>query len=177
MDREFYLKIAEAFIEYDDLPNGWFEYCGMTRRVLVNYNEDWVIKLNFSGLKRNYSGQEYQNYLSAKEVNLDHYFAEVKYLGELPTGEEVYLQRRCEIDPDAVGNSFWKYLTGQCGYSEEEADNEYSELHDDDSIVAVFGENYKLIDFINDNEINDLHEENFGYDENYNPLIIDFAGF
>lgn len=178
MDKEFYLELAENFIEDKDyLPYGWNWNSGATRYVLYNYDEDWVIKINRGNRSIDYSYREYRNYRAAVEWGLDEYFAEVQFLGQLSNGVDAYLQRRYDVDPEAASNSFYNYLSESCELSEDEIDEEYDDMSVENSLNAMFGYNKKLLDFIWEFDINDLHEENYGYDENVCPILIDFAGF
>ena len=59
---------------------------------------------------------------------------------------------------------------------EETAVEEADDLEDTERIIGVFGEDEDLINFIIENDINDLHEGNFGIVDG-KLVMTDFSGF
>ncbi len=158
---------------------------------------DWVIKVGFRCRRTNemnadnefiqdFSDTEYYNYCKAKDAGVERYFAETEDICWVE-GKTFYLQRRAVCSEDKVSSKFYQYASN--GFevgdyaTEEDYDEEIREYIDDgmedcEKASAILGEDESLIDFLLENQINDLHEGNFGYigDEDH-YVIVDFSGY
>lgn len=177
MDRDFLLKIADDFLMKNDLPQGWYWETGATRYVLINDEEDWVIKFDINDDDEFYSRTEYENYCEAINCNLQNYFAETQYLGQSAEGKEFFIQRRYNVSYDKVRDSFSDYMAGELGWEEENTYGGDYDLEPEDSLAAMFGYDRDLAAFIRRFRINDLHEGNYGFNNDYEPILIDYAGY
>lgn len=137
--------------------------------------EDWVIKVGLRNLSMDYAEVEYNAYLKAKKCELEQYFPITIFLGELE-GVKFYLQQRAECAPEQVHSKLIERV------SESEGCRSYTlagyvveDLEAEDRIMFLF-EDARLANFILSNDINDLHEGNFGYVKGQ-LVIIDFSGW
>lgn len=163
---------------------------GCTKYVIIPDDSDYVIKIGRLGLSKDYCAREALNYSKACEAGLERYFAKTFLFGEYD-GINVYLQEKMRCDDSSIDQTFFRYAesTYPSTRSEEKEEDLY---YDDinyavdgfdiyDTLRACFGEckeTEELIKFCNDNDINDLHCENFGYLDYYDDIyIIDFSGY
>lgn len=108
----------------------------------------------------NYSGKvqcrkEAQNYIKAKQAGLHWCFAQC-YGMFTYRKHEFYVFEAVDLSRNEIFN--------RDGYYFED--------------ITVDLEGYDdIYDFLNKNHINDLHSENFGFDEEGFPIIYDYAGF
>lgn len=141
---------------------------------------DWVIKVGFINSKNiDYAKVEYENYVRAVEEDLAHYFPETVFIGEFG-GHAFYAQRECECNEDSISREWYDSLCDRYYDRGEEYDcdsiwSEVDNLEDDERVELLFGDE-KLIEFLREYKINDLHEGNFGYRGGF-KVIIDFSGF
>lgn len=163
--------------------------CGVTRVVIVPDWLDWVVKVNFmgSGITQNYNALEDQHFQLAVEAGLDRYFAATYFIDKVE-GIEVYAQEKVKVDEESVSSSFFEYtLENYYRQAREEEDEdavneaaweESIGLENEDRIYAMIedGGAEELVNFVFENDINDLHSGNWGYrgDE---PVLIDYAGY
>ena len=200
-EREVAIALIEALVDYgmneylesygkrslrdwyesNDLGHaGYSMSSGCTKACIMHGDlADWVIKVGFVDGKLDYAALEYENYCLAEEVGLNIYFPETVYIGEFG-GRAFYAQRMCECDEDQISSEWFECLRDQYEGWGEECDNDYiwnevDALTDDEKVNLFFGDE-KLIDFLSERRINDLHEGNFGYRGGC-KVIIDFSGF
>ena len=174
-------------------------YSGETKVCIAPYIlENWVIKVDFD---RNSCPEDYYEYYQlisfceqelityekAVSNNLQSFFAPIYKIGTI-NDATFYLQEKVFPDADVVMNSFEnysKYFVEEEEYDDNveylDAVSEYaSELDDEDRLRAMF-DDYEgveeLIEFINENEINDLHEGNYGRKSDGNWVIFDYSGY
>lgn len=166
--------------------------CGVTRVVIISDQLDWVIKVNFisDNTTPDYNELERDHFQSAINAGLDQYFAAMYYVENID-GIEVYAQEKVRADEDSVSSSFFEYTLEnyynkvnyeQEGVTEDEVNDAAWEesigLENEDRIYAMItdGMAREVVDFIFENDINDLHSGNWGYrgDE---PVLIDYAGY
>lgn len=189
-NKEFF----EEAKDYAD-KNGISFFCGASKLVIVDEESDWVIKLSFDcsidadeGIESDYCKRELYNYKMACEEGIDKFFAEICMVGEVD-GIEVYLQERLKVDDgveDDVDQIFrdYVYSLDESYYDNIEDEDERSAILTDDvydmdegeRIEAIFGFEEKLITFIENNDINDLHSGNFGY-RGADLVIMDYSGW
>lgn len=186
----------------DYLNKNGIRYCtGSTKLVfLTNELENWVIKLNFDrstdpyyveeGLVMDFCQIEADNYQRAVENDLGEYFAATYNVGKV-NDTNVYLQEKAEVDEyffdRMVEYAKDRELVKREDFEDEEEYREaleqcvWEDFDEEDRLEAVFGGEVdrlcKLFDFVDDNEINDLHENNFGITPDGRYLVIDFSGF
>ena len=145
-----------------------------------------------------YCKEEAQIVQEAKELNLNEYFAETLYLGDV-RGYPIYAQEkvtvmtdRYELDEDEDYDSIYDETAGLLDSYEgsDNSDSSYysSEYDDEDNNVLplnwslVFVKKYgvdalkSLIEFIQDMGINDIHSDNVGFIDG-NPILLDYSGY
>lgn len=164
-------------------------------KIVVDFDEDcdWVIKIpRLAAFKNNYCKIEKINYELAVENGLQDFFAEtrfVDYFFDIP----VYIQRKMKLNEDNISNKLYSFVESRLS-KENEADFcsdydkdcfiqcEIDEMSSLESLTAILSDEYcpedieKLANFCEDNDINDFHCGNFGYDENGHMRLIDFSG-
>ena len=149
-------------------------YSGMTKACVYVPNSDCVIKFDLH-LKSHYCRTEAENYKKALEAGLGDYFAACEFLEEID-GVEFFVQAKVAADEDDVSDNFRDYYDPA---SSEYYDEEY--LDENDRIYALLGctaESMELVNFCSENEINDLHAGNWGFDWVSNHYgIIDYSGY
>jgi len=169
--------------------------CGASKIVIIDEESDWVTKISFDcsaemdeDMEVDYCKRELYNYEKACEEGLDKYFAEIYKVGEVE-GIEVYLQEKVRVDEgveDEVNELFRQYVyAGDEDYYDEIEDEDERNCALDDGVCdmdagekidAIFGFNEKLITFVENYDINDLHAGNYGY-RGGELVIIDFSGY
>lgn len=141
---------------------------------------DWAIKVGYSSkLNCDYAKREYEMYCLAEEYGFAYYFPKTIYLGEYG-GRPFYLQELADCDEYQVSSTWFEKLCD--GYIEEGNDydndsvwDEVDALDDWERVELLFGDR-KLCQFLWDNDINDLHEGNFGWIGD-KIVIVDFSGW
>lgn len=189
-DKEFF----EEAKDYAN-KNGIFFFFGASKLVIVDEESDWVIKLSFDcsvdvdeGMESDYCKRELYNYEKACEEGVEKFFAEICMVGEVD-GIEVYLQEKLKVDDGVekdVDQIFRDYVYNldESYYDDIEDEDERSAILTDDvydmdegeRIEAIFGFDERLITFIENNDINDLHSGNFGY-RGADLVIMDYSGW
>lgn len=163
-------------------------------KIMVDFDEysDWVIKVpRLDGrMRQNFCELEAKNYEAARRVHLNEFFAETYFVDrffDIP----VYIQKRMTIRRQEIDDKLYSYAKENFICSQD-LEDEYD--HDDyihstiddfeafDSLNAVFSDFYsedkikEVAQFCTEEEINDFHSGNFGYDEKGMPKLIDFSG-
>lgn len=177
-------------------------YTGATKACIVDeLNPFWVIKISFDRSRNEYykdhdlvidfCKREVENYRKAEEKNLQRYFA-ATYLFSIIDGMYVTIQETVEVDCGVFTDIFSDSVRSY--YSKDDFDSEESynaavwdsaeDLDNDERIYAIFGkkdepdeEVNQLVDFIEVNNINDLHCGNWGIAKDGTYVIMDFSGF
>ena len=176
------------------LADGMSACCGSTKAVFFSdCLPNWVIKVPFffsEGRERgalethDYCAREAAVYEDAKKKGVDEYFAPIFYLGTFGN-IPFYLQRYVDINEDLNEDTFFSYLSQSADRSGYNSDDEfYAAIEEDldymdeeDRLQAIFGDWIgKLVEFVREWSINDLHQGNFGYLFN-RPILIDYSGF
>ena len=174
-------------------------YHGETKACIISDElENWVIKVGFcypedvrDDYDKNFGELEESYYKQAEEKGLGDFFAATYHLcdrGDI----SFFIQERAENDEDVISDSFYNYeskIYHENADEDEAEDEDYASscisdavdcMDDEDRIYAIF-DDYKgvsdLIDFCNENHINDLHEGNFGITKSGAHKIIDFSGY
>lgn len=156
--------------------NGAVKYC-----IFHECFGDFVVKFTTEAF--DYCEREYTNYLAAVNAGLDYFFPYTDFLGEI-NGVKFFIQEYAECDNEAISSIWYDSLREDCVSEEDEDEDIINEkiwnmiydLEDDQRVLYCFGNEEKLIDFLNEYCINDLHEGNFGY-IGERLVIIDFSGY
>lgn len=196
-DREIVIRLAHILIDngisearnqdlaedlfYETLHRLGFDMrTGMTKSCFTHENlNDWVIKVGFTGLSKDYARTEYENYRDAVNCNLDWYFPFTEFLCEID-GVEFFIQEMAECCEDTVTSDWYdsiQALYEESGRDLDEIDirDEVYELEDDDKIDLMFHD-MALASFLREHRIGDFHEGNFGFIGD-RTVIIDFSGY
>ena len=181
-------------------------YRGETKGCIVDFNrQEWVIKVPFDrstnprlrrnedGTSINYCALEAEKYAKACAEGIEECFAAIYEVGEI-NGVKFYLQEFANVDEDSTTDSFYEYASEQVekyfSRDEEDEDNErhfvdeiwdcIDDMDDEERVSAVFNGHKnirKIRNFINDEEINDLHSGNWGFTNDGREVIIDYSGY
>lgn len=168
-------------------------YNGASKVCIVFNMENWVIKTNFqvrNSTKITYGELEVRNYKLAEEVGIEKFFVKTYELGWRDEfGMYFYIQEKAAVDSSEVSGRFYDYVSEDYDREDFEDEDDYMdavdervcEMNEDERLFAVFGcgdDVRALVDFINQWDINDLHEYNFGISLSTGKyLIIDFSGY
>ena len=157
--------------------------------VVADVLKNWVIKVDFNKRADPFYGPDYpsmcqieaNNYKCACARGIEGYFAATYAMGSV-NGLNYFLQERVIVDEEAISSSFQEYCC--VGDEDEEDMNEIymriCDMDDDERLKAIFGEDEgarELVDFVDEFEINDLHEGNYGIRKDGSIVIIDFSGY
>ena len=181
-------------------------YRGETKGCIVDFNrQEWVIKVPFDrstnprlrrnedGTSINYCALEAEKYARDCAEGIEECFAAIYEVGEI-NGVKFYLQEFANVDEDSTTDSFYEYASEQVekyfSRDEEDEDNErhfvdeiwdfIDDMDDEERVSAVFNGHKnirKIRNFINDEEINDLHSGNWGFTNDGREVIIDYSGY
>lgn len=176
---------------------------GISKFVIIPENEQYVIKIPYStsyyaDFKKyrnansdqrfcwDYCFTDMITYRSAVQEGVEAFFCKTRLIG-LVKGYPIYVQEKIVT---------YDYLYGEDRYEENQFKkgslylSQYIENQSEDSIVDInlmwladaidfYGNKKvnKLLNFINKNNIGDLHTENIGYTYESRPVIIDYSDF
>jgi len=167
---------------YEDLENISYFY-GATKSVIIDEDNDWVLKIPFCNKSRDYCAVEAENYKKAVEAGVEEGFAACYFLMEYE-GAPCYIMEKVSCDEETVKSDF--YEIGSNKFSGEMNEDEiYSYLGsmDSDEIIDQLLKFYydegflkKVNIFLSQNKINDLHTGNVGY-RGTNLVFVDYSGF
>lgn len=186
--------IESGFFDYNSIyswEQEWSDYfannygvteeSGCTKSCFISTESDWVLKVRMpdNDCYRDYCYDEAKNYQYAIEEGIEECFAACYFLNRIG-GYDFYIQEKVDIDEEAIDSTCYIYASNQCGSNDYEDINElYWDMDDYERVTAVFGGTdfkARLIDFIDNYAINDLHAGNFGYRDSF-PVIIDYSGY
>lgn len=145
-----------------------------------------------------YCKQEYDVYLTAKEHDLEKYFAWIAPAYEIK-GHCFYAMEFCNVDGDAIEERISDTITheicnacdydikdltsAQCAELDEALECNY-DIHDENAVfdylaVSYWGydETNQVRDFLDDIGIHDCHPGNWGWTQENNLVLIDYAGY
>lgn len=169
-------RLDSLGIEY---YSGAVKYC-----VLFPDWEDVVVKFCYDD-EFDYCKREYENYRAAVYEGVEQYFPYTDYLG-INNGIRFYVQQMAYVDECDVYDSLYNILNENGSFDDipyeddDYAKGEYisgwiDDLEAEERVELLFGDN-RLVEFINQYHINDLHDGNFGkIDDAF--VIIDFSGY
>lgn len=181
-----------------------FDY-GATKFVLtIPELENWVIKVPFTYLGKDYCRVEYENYEKAKKNKVEYFFAKTVYIGECEgscVSIPVYLQEKVCCNAEIFDDIYYNYfgeryyeaevdevVPAEASYGKTRVDS-MEELYeencaDDDRISIIFEETNidereidKLLTFLREYNIDDIHNGNFGLSKDNEIVIVDFSGY
>lgn len=161
-----YEEIRQCLEEF--IERGYEVYTGLRRACFIG--SDFVLKVDTTSYTD--CEREVKNYSLAKDANLDCYFAECDFLCEY-SGVKFYIMEKCKVNSEASEEKIMDTFSNkiEAGY---EADDLTPHL-------VAFGKDreefHKLIDFLDDNDINDLHTGNIGVNSNGRYVFTDYAGY
>ena len=164
------LKIARERAAWD----GYEVHCGMSKFVLLNKNFSTVLKIPFASLAVDHCKAEVEVYEDAVNRGLNSYFATCGYWGKYihanhrgaPEMIDIYWMEQAEVSPGRVSS----YSEGDDGYGTEDATW--------DCFVAIYSgeEMGKVMEFLGDNDVGDLHASNVGFIGD-DLVFIDYSGY
>ena len=190
--------LNEAFqhkqIEWDDL--NWFAriynlnfHSGETRFCLFYPKWDKVIKIpRFDNVHTDYSALESENYQKAKELGLEVILLESVLYKTLDNGCNIYIQEKfsyshCNLPSSTSASEHRKIqqAVNTAIYRRVKNSMPSDRQYDDVWLCRayqIYGKQFfkKLVQFLLDNRINDLHGNNVGW-KNGLPIILDYAGY
>lgn len=137
-------------------------------------NDDYKDGLGFTPYDNNYCEIETCVYADAVAAGVEMFFASTKYVGTSSNNKPIYVSEK-------VNNWYHGWKPTPSKGSVEKAEQTESELPVDWLAVAyeVYGDDLvnRLLDFISDNGIDDLHRGNLGIRQDGTPCILDYSGF
>lgn len=176
------------------IDNNIFFDSGASKMVFSAHTiKNWVIKIPFLFSEKTCTGSrnllnacetEAQVYAKAVLNGVDKYFAPMFYY-KTADGIPFYLQRKAECETERITDTVRRYVSKSYKREYFETDEDYEaeiicdmdEMNDEEALCAFFnGWNNELIDFLDENEINDFHLGNFGFIDEQ-PVIIDYSGY
>lgn len=175
---------------------------GASQFVIYSNKWDYVYKIPFKGSYEyeededcdcfneymlNYCEEAVKIYAAAEEANVEFFFAETDYVGSSYNDYPVYAQPKV-IPYNRLCSSSRRAPSAGSLLRAKEIDIEYREKNycripfEDDWVGAVideYGEDalMKLVKFIKEENISDLHSGNYGYTLDNKPIIFDYSGF
>lgn len=175
------LRWYEWVDDFRSVFNGTNFYSGATKICIEDKRlGDWVLKVGFDRSTceyyrehenaNDYCELEMENYQKACKENFEKYFAETYFFKEVD-GVKFFWQEKVRLDEDSLDKCSSEYCA---------VDSYFDELDDDDRIMSLYGDTEEVNDFINfldDNGINDLHSENWGWTKDGRVVAIDFSGY
>lgn len=164
-------------------------FCGVSKACIFSDElPNWVIKTGFTWEEDDddfdYCTIEAHNYQDAIIEGVGEFFAASYELCTVTPSEckgllnniYFYIQEKAEPDEEKTSSTCERYINGDC----ESSDPWYHDHSDTDRLESLFGEDKnfdKLLKFIKEWKINDLHSGNFGYTKNGIAKIIDYSGY
>ena len=155
--------------------------------VIDDNNPDWVVKLGFEpqepGAYRtevvNFCEKEKNFYEQACRLGLGKYFAPTYQVGEVE-GIKVFVQEREEVDEMVIEDSFREWCSESDQYSYSCSYDCYYDMSDEEIVWSIYGESeetHRLNDFLEINDIGDLHSQNWGINSHSGVVLIDYSGY
>lgn len=173
-----------------EAPFKVFSTEGASKLCLVFKDEDFVIKWSNDD-RYDESMKEAELYQKAKEKNLEKFFPETEIFAEingitfirqekisfscsnLPVHKRRKYHDMTKTGSDKVVSKMAHEFKAAAPRYRRNLDNLWAKM-----ALVLYGKKAckALCDFIVENHINDLHEDNIGY-KNDRPIILDFAGY
>ena len=177
---DFYYSAIDDFYNYDDIDRYDLYFTnGKTKEIIIDYESDWILKIPF--YKSNFCQKEAIYYAQAQKEGLEKAFAPCYFLMNYK-GANCYIMERVDCDEDRISDEFYESMKEFNNYSDEEAEEvfwNYDEFDKVDELLEYnFDENFleKLMNFLRENDINDLHAGNIGY-RGDDLVLVDYSGY
>ena len=173
---------AENWFRDNNLYDADFWVSSGVTKVCIGHSDlcGWVIKVGYTeNVSKDYATYEYEVYCAAEEAGLARYFPKTLYLGKF-YGRPFYIQQEAQCDKDQITSDWYERLRDQYDEDGEEYDDDaiwydIDNMQTEDKAMLCFGDD-ELCDFLNEHEVGDLHEGNFGYIGDC-LVIVDFSGY
>ena len=162
---------------------------GCTKLCIIPANEDWVIKINYNSRRRDYCYDEVRNYKRAEAAGIEEYFAR-SYELDKDYMYFVEIQEKVKTSEEDIGDKFYRYVSSSYDKEDFEDEDTYSaaveesicDMSEEERLRAVFNIDeitlQKLIDFVDNYEINDLHEGNIAIRPSTGHYVLmDYSGY
>lgn len=140
--------------------------------------------VNCKGMRRNWDYCEVEEVLfnRAYKAGVNDYFAQTAYIGEI-NGYPLYIQERAEIYSDSESKYSYKLikeLIEEIKQDLGDPDRLFGRLPDEwiCHFYVIYGKNLlkKFLDFVEEEEISDLHSDNVGFIDD-KPVLTDYSSF
>ncbi len=172
-----------VFIENEDTANRVYKlpFDGMIRE-WSEYNEeidDYDWKEEWENYKTNYTAKTLELYNSAIEEEVNEFFADIK--------KEAFSFNHCVIYSQAFVVP--RNAQTKSTHPSEDSLNKAKKIREKKYIpftvdwvavcIEMYGENKfnQLLNFINEYDIRDLHQGNYGFTRDGKPMILDYSSF
>ena len=153
---------------------------GETKCVIMGDN-GWVYKIPFENKNYNYCDEEAEIYEKAVEEKIEKFFAPCYFLEKID-GLNIYVMACAEVSVGDLHDDLRRRLSSE-GRSDEEAEDIVIEAEDNAEFVEWLFPYYagdvdfdKFLEFLSEENINDLHSGNIGYIDG-NVVLIDYSGY
>lgn len=173
---------VSTFESFFEKVKGIAEVHGATKGVLCPYDINYVFKIPFSQLHYDYCKLELATFEAAKKAHLDKYFASCDLI-TADNGIDLIVQESVDTFEDLGSVNDWEEYDVELRNSAYYKQDYYSVAEDMPEewigdFLYYYGEEEfdKLCDFLEANDINDIHSGNVGY-IGKNPVIFDYAGW
>ena len=173
--------------------------CGASKVCIYTDDDEdrWVIKIGFCFDHNKLKSIDY--HIDFCELEANYYdmainegcathFAATYLCGEID-GIKIFLQEKVETQQDIFEDRIYNYVSdfyADADCDDEDEVNDYiqgyidDECTSEDYIMAILGDtpdSRKLLNFVEKNDINDLHELNWGVAYDGRIVLIDFSGY
>lgn len=167
-------------------PVKWYSEAGVSKVAIIPSEGAYVIKIDLDSydggieLSNNYLDIECRYSFLAEKAGLGDVFAKTNYWGTY-RGRHIYLQERVRPDYeqrkkfDSISNTTLMKLSKRSSRAREKC--EMTQVLTS-ALYNYYGEEKfeAILNFLNENEINDLHNGNWGF-IGERPVIFDYSGF
>lgn len=140
--------------------------------------------VNCKGMRRNWDYCEVEEVLfnRAYKAGVNDYFAQTAYIGEI-NGYPIYIQERAEIYSDSEVKYSYKLikeLIEEIKQDLGDSDRLFGRLPDEwvCDFYVIYGKDLlvKFLNFVEEQEISDLHSDNVGFIDD-KPVLTDYSSF
>lgn len=192
-------EITEAMEDvYAQLEHGSANTAFGATKFVIFLNDKEVAKIPFNGAfwydsyqdwnfyefyVEDYCAREANIYEKAEDEGIEEFFAYTKYCGNSVCGKPVYVSERVYTfyDNDRVREKTNSFSMNSMERAKELKDKLSTRLHEEWVARAIeyygFEAVQKLFDFIEKEDIRDLHCDNVGFREDGSPCILDYSSY
>ena len=166
----------------ENLGNISYSY-GASKLVIIDDDNDWVLKIPFCDKRCDYCALEAENYKKAVKAGVEEPFAACYFLMEYE-GAPCYVMEKINCNEQAIESDFYEIgLDKLSGKMSEDEIYSYLGSMDTDEILNQLLEFYyeagflcEVNDFLSINNINDFHTGNLGY-RGDKLVFVDYSGY